>query len=329
MYQVYSFINLCTQPGLDLSANNAAPSTHHYIPIFYSKRWASGAPPLLTRYALWRPGIVSIDRKAPRGVGWERHGYSFDGFSGDEAESVETKLMSPKDSLASRMLARLEQSGADGHWNDDDRFAWTWFLVSLAVRGPQDVESAKTNISREWANPNGRMEARYQKLFEEFPEMRQHAAPTLREYIRSMGDDYGKRLGVKIMAYMTDHNEISTAIANMHWEVRWLKTASLLLTSDRPLRRDYPLRSRNSLITLPIGPKAVFLAARSSEVINRVFRDGETEFVRKNNRLLVRQARKYAFAFDDQDRDWVPRNLAQEPQPGFFDFIRRSRTPIR
>jgi hypothetical protein len=277
---------------------------------------------MLTRYSLWRPGIVAVDRKAPRGVGWEANGYSLDGFRGEEAEAVETNLMKPKDSKASVILGRLERDGAGGAWSNDDRYAWTWFIVSLLVRGPEDVQSAKRNISAEWATPNERLEMRYQKLLAEFPMMRDSAHPTLKEYIASMGEDYGMRLGVKIMAQMTDHKQISTAIANMYWEVREVPADSSLLTSDRPVRRDYPFKSKNSLLTIPIGPKAIFLAAQSRQVIDRAFRGGGAEFVRRNNRLVVRQARQFVFASDARDREWVTTNIAKEPQLGFFDFIR-------
>lgn len=302
----------------------AAPAIHHYIPVFYSKRWASGDPSKLTRYALWRPGLVAVDRKVPSGVGWERNGYSFEGFQGAPAEAVETDLMKPKDDKASKMLARLEEGGADVHWSDQDRFGWTWFLVSLLVRGPEDVRSAKRNIAVEWANPNSRMEARYQALFKEFPEMRGQAHATLKQYIASKGEDYGKRLGVKIMAEMTDHNDISNVVANMQWQVRRVTGPSCFMTSDRPVRREYPFKSKSSFLTLPIGPKAIFVAANSTDAIDRAYRQGEEEFVRKNNRLLVRQARQFAFAYDNRDRDWVKNNLAKEPQPGFFDFIKGS-----
>lgn len=307
---------------------NVAPAIHHYIPIFYSKRWASGYPAKLTRYARWRPNYVAIDRKAPSGVGWERNGYSFDGFQGASAQAVETDLMKPKDDKARKVLARLESGKTDGHWSDQDRFAWTWFMVSLMVRGPEDVRSAKRNIAREWANPNERMEARYQALFDEFPEMRKQAKATLKEYIATMGPDYGKRLAVKIMADMTDHTQISEAVANLHWQVRPIFGKSILLTSDRPVRREYPFSSKSLLMTLPIGPKTVFMAANSADAINRAFRCGEEEFVQKNNRVLVRQARQFVFAHDDRDYHWVRNNLAKEPQAGFFDFIRGTATKL-
>lgn len=273
---------------------------------------------MLTRYSLWRPGSVAVDRKVPSGVGWEPHGYSFDGFTGDDAEAIETDLMKPKDGKASVILGRLERGGTGGAWSDEDRYAWTWFIVSLLVRGPEDVQSAKRNISAEWANPNQRMETRYRNLLDEFPTVRESAHPTLKEYIASMGEDYGKRLGVKIMAGMTDHNEISYTVANMHWEVRRVSNEGSFLTSDRPVRRDYPFKSRSALLTIPIGPKAMFLAAHSGEVIDRAFREGGAEFVRRNNRHVVRQARQFVFASDASERVWVMKNIAKEPQPGFF-----------
>lgn len=277
---------------------------------------------MLTRYALWQPGIVAVDRKAPSGVGWEPNGYTFDGFTGDEAEAVETDVMKPKDGKASLILGRLEREGAGGTWSNDERYAWTWFIVSLLVRGPEDVRSAKRNISVEWANPNQRMEARYQKLLTDLPMMRESAHPTLKAYIASMDEQYGKRLGVKIMAEMTDQNEISSAIANMHWEVRNVSGEGSFLTSDRPVRRDYPFKSRSALLTVPIGPKAMFLAAHSRKMIDRAFRGGNADFVRRNNREIVRQARQFVFASDASDREWITKNIAKEPQPGFFDFIR-------
>lgn len=118
-----------------------------------------------------------------------------------------------------------------------------------------------------------------------------------------------------------DHNEISAAIANMHWEVKRTQKPRCFLTSDRPVRRDYPFESRNALLTLPIGPHAIFVAANSQKAIARLFRDGMESLLRKNNRQVVRQARQFAIAYDDKDRDWLPKTLATEPQSGFFDFI--------
>nr|WP_280952640.1 DUF4238 domain-containing protein [Neorhizobium alkalisoli] len=297
-----------------------APGVHHYIPIFYTKRWACGHPRMLTRFTRWPSGNFAVDRKAPKGVGWERDGYSFDGFTGDQAAAIELELMKPKDHRASQMLRRLEQRGSSGPWSSEERYDWTWFIVSLLVRGPEDVRSAKANISREWAIPNQRMEARYQDVIREFPGFA--APPSLRDYIASMDENYGYRLGMKIMADMTDHHAISSLIANMHWGVRAVDEGRQLLTSDRPVRLEFPLRSEKSFLTLPIGPRLLFLAAKSLRGLNRLLNSDLRVLVERNNRKVVRQARQFAFAADDSERNWVSKHLAKEPQPGFFDFIR-------
>ncbi|WP_189636846.1 DUF4238 domain-containing protein [Rhizobium phaseoli] len=301
------------------SDTSNAPGVHHYIPIFYTKRWASGSPRMLTRFTQWPSGNFAVDRKAPKGVGWERDGYAFDGFSGDEAAAIELKLMKPKDHRASQILARLEQNGTSGHWTSEERYDWTWFIVSLLVRGPEDVRSAKVNVSREWAIPNERMEERYRNVIREFPGFT--APASLREYIASQDENYGKRLGMKIMADMTDHNAISTMIANMHWGVRSIEAGRQLLTSDRPVRQEFPLRSEQSFVTLPIGPQRIFVAAKSPRGLNRLLQSDPRVLVERNNRKIVRQARQFVFATDDSERDWVWKNIAREPQPAFFDFI--------
>lgn len=299
---------------------NNAPGVHHYIPIFYTKRWASGDPRTLTRFTHWPSGKFAVDRKAPKGVGWERDGYAFDGFIGEQAAAIELELMKPKDHRASQMLKRLETDGASGNWSNEERYDWTWFIVSLLARGPEDVRSAKVNISREWAIPNERMEARYRDVIRDFPGF--SAPATLREYIATMDENYGNRLGMKIMADMTDHHAISSLIGNMHWGVRAIETGRQLLTSDRPVRLEFPLRSETSFLTLPIGPRHIFVAAASVRGLNRLLHDDPRIVVERNNRKVVRQARQFVFAADDSERDWVAKHLAKEAQPGFFDFIR-------
>ncbi|TAU38387.1 DUF4238 domain-containing protein (plasmid) [Rhizobium ruizarguesonis] len=150
---MFPFVSSDFHPGASLPSpdKNNAPSVHHYIPIFYTKRWASGDPRMLTRFTRWPSGKFAVDKKAPKGVGWERDGYVFDGFTGDQAAAIELELMKPKDHRASQMLKRLETEGAAGRWSNAERYDWTWFIVSLLVRGPEDVRSAKANISQEWA----------------------------------------------------------------------------------------------------------------------------------------------------------------------------------
>ncbi|MGR9202182.1 DUF4238 domain-containing protein [Rhizobium leguminosarum] len=296
-----------------------APGVHHFIPIFYTKRWASGHPRMLTRFTRWPSGNFAVDRKAPRGVGYERDGYAFDGFSGEQAAAIELELMKPKDHRASQILRRLESDGTGGSWSNDERYDWTWFIVSLLVRGPEDVRSAKVNISQEWAIPNERMEARYQSVIRKFPGVA--APPSLRDYIASMDGNYGNRLGMKIMAHMTDHHAISTLIANMHWGVRTIREGRQLLTSDRPVRLQFPLRSETSFLTLPLGPRRIFVAAKSLRGLNQLLNGDPHMLVERNNRCVVRQARQFVFAADDSEKDWVAKHLAKEAQPGFFDFI--------
>lgn len=296
------------------------PATHHYIPIFYSKRWASGEPSRLIRYARWKEDVVSVDRKAPKGVGWEKNGYSYDGLQGSDAEDIELNLMKPGDDRASKMLARLEASGVDGHWADIDRYAWTWFILSLFMRGPEDIRAAKRDIAQEFVEPHPRFEARYRQLLQEFPGVDHQE--TLRDYLISLGPDHGHRLGLKLAADLTDHDEISTSVANMYWGVRQIRGSKLLVTSDRPVRREYPLRSKSSIITLPLGPRLLFLASTSAEGLDRQLRKAEDDLVRLNNRIVVRQARRFAFAFDYSDSEWIKRNLAREAEPAFFDLIR-------
>ncbi|MFA1625878.1 hypothetical protein ACDY96_24905 [Rhizobium mongolense] len=94
------------------------------------------------------------------------------------------------------------------------------------------------------------------------------------------------------MADMTDHHAISSLIANMHWGVRAVDEGRQLLTSDRPVRLEFPLRSEKSFLTLPIAPRLLFLAAKSLRGLNRLLNSDLRVLVERNNRKVVRQARQ-------------------------------------
>ncbi|WP_421612011.1 DUF4238 domain-containing protein [Agrobacterium tumefaciens] len=108
----------------------------------------------------------------------------------------------------------------------------------------------------------------------------------------------------------------------MHWGVRLIHQGRQLLTSDRPVRLEFPLRSEKSFLTLPIGPRRLFVAAKSPRGLDQLLHGDPRVLVGRNNRRVVRQARQFVFAADDSERDWVSKHLAKEAQPGFFDFIR-------
>src|SRR5450631_3276997 len=112
---------------------------HHYIPIFYLDRW-TGLDGRLIEYSRRYQGVVPRPTY-PNGTGYVRGLYTIPDVPLDQAEVIETKLMSSVDNWASKALARMLQDGDSvGRLEKREALGWCQFLYSLIVRNPEHLE---------------------------------------------------------------------------------------------------------------------------------------------------------------------------------------------
>jgi hypothetical protein len=86
-----------------------------------------------------------------------------------------------------------------------------------------------------------------------------------------------------------------------------------LLTSDRPIDMPMVLQSKDAYITLPIGPKLVFVASNDASALEDIKNKDHSAIVRKINERLVAQARQYVWGVDDSALAFVKKHIRTLP----------------
>jgi Protein of unknown function (DUF4238) len=273
---------------------------HHYIPVFYLRQWASADKRVCVmrkvQSGLW------VDRLSPKGTGYKKDLYRIENVSPELAQSFESEFLKLTDTHASEALAKLLHRGST--WTDDLRSAWARFILSLLFRNPENVSRIRDHILEMWRvgfelyrnnyNPAEHNNAPFEEYQAQHPVPHVEAAQFLKETI--------------------DNERIALDLMRMHWHVKPLeKSRTLLMTSDRPF--DMPhLGSPNAYLALPIGPRHLFIATRKPDFVRRYIDPlSHTAIARTSNKQIVRQAREYVWAFDEDSSDFVKKHICTLP----------------
>ena len=132
-----------------------APRKHHYLPIFYLKRWA-GLDGRACEFS--RPFKEIVPRRAhPAGTGYAIDLYSMQGFPPELAQQIEEKFFRATDSLAADALKRLETNGPGGPWKSEMRSAWYRFLISHRRRQGDHQPPAIGDCRRRACSPGAEL----------------------------------------------------------------------------------------------------------------------------------------------------------------------------
>lgn len=283
------------------------PRRHHYAPVFYLRRWTD-ADGFLEQFS--RPGArdVKARRVAPAATGYQDDLYAMPGLPEHLVQQVEQTFMQEVDSQAAEVLAALESGPVA--WTSASRSAWTRFIQSLQLRTPADVAGIKQRTLQDWG-------VSIPKIQETYESMRRIGDPaTFEEFMSSSDPLLVERAGLKVLTVLIDAPEMGEFINNMTWEVFDLRNARLnLLTSDRPLEQVYGLGDPRAFLTVPIGPRHLFVAARRRETINAIARASPTDVVRKRNRATVCYAREFVWAADRSQALFIDKHFASVPIP--------------
>jgi Protein of unknown function (DUF4238) len=143
-----------------LNSKAQVSKKHHYLPIFYTKRWA-GNDGRICEFSKPYASKIKPKRVHPAGTGYVRGLYDMKGLSEELKDQFERLFLKPVDAKAADALFIIENSLASHVWNSDDRSAWTRFILSLLMRMPEDVEHLKALVYEEWHRPDAEIQARY------------------------------------------------------------------------------------------------------------------------------------------------------------------------
>jgi len=214
-----------------LAISNAEPQAsirHHYIPVFYLKRWCSGDGKIC-EYS--RPFKKIYDRRIfPVQTGFLDRLYEKKGVPKLIAQQVEDDFMKSVDTLAADALKLIETG--DPKINSDQKYrsAWSLFLITLMTRMPEDVAALAQILSDDWERDLPRVRQKYAS------ERKTDDPPTLEEFIEQKDPDHMARWTMNVLPEVMDHAAIGQSLNAMRWSVVTMAAdAPPLLSSDRPL----------------------------------------------------------------------------------------------
>jgi hypothetical protein len=291
------------------------PRKHHFIPVCYLQHWCSSKDWKLYEYAIKHGNFVS-KRVGPRRTAFEENLYSFPELPEDAAQYLESNFLKPVDSDAAIALRRHLAMTTDLPPKLTN--AWSRFLLSLLMRHPDVMSEFRAAAKSLWSKGRDDVQHNYEKLRKpEDPETFEEYAATVDPLI-----EVKARLYLIVRAF--DNKAVGNHLNKMKWAVADV-TASpqCLLTSDRPLVYSNLGEPSGSLF-LPISPIKLFVAANKDKTLSEFSKGKPSEVVKKVNEIIVARARRYVFARDDWQRDFIRRTMStrMEPSPLFRDLDR-------
>ena len=280
------------------------PEKHHYLPVFYLRQWA-GLDGRVIRY--YRPNREVVAHPiAPKNTGYEAGLYSLTGYDPKQRNVIEKNFMAPEvdEPAAAPLRIFLERRHAS-ELTLSMKQAWTRFLMSLHVRNPDRVKQ----ISAQAAEA---LRATLNEAPEDYDAVRKTDDPPtllgwIDKYAPALIDNYGKSMLPGIVTHQAMGNEI----IRMHWGVLGSSGANPdILTCDRPLYLSHGVSDPRCVIALPLSPRALFLASRDQESLNKIIAMEGDSLIHATNETMVTQAVRYVYGAHAHALSLVERWLA-------------------
>jgi Protein of unknown function (DUF4238) len=292
------------------------PRDHHFIPIFYLKKWV-GPNGKLIEYSRPYPNKFAVKAVGPRGTGFQKDLYNFPNCRPEIAHHLEAQFLMQTDNDAAKALEK-HLSGNNGTWTSQERSAWSRFINNFRIRHPDPFEEIKASVNFNWLQGDAATQQQYEVLRQpDFP-------PTFEGWVRAQGNNLEDRMIVRLLQVVLDNEPAGTRVNHMLWNVLDLSASRFkLLTSDWPVvRRFY---GEVILLMLPISPTKLFIAVTHRPMFERVRKQSTNDLVRLVNVDVVSKARRFVYSQDhQQDRFILNRMSTSMETPPFYPSLARA-----
>jgi hypothetical protein len=230
---------------------------HHYIPVFYTKRWA-GTDGRLCEYS--RPYRQTKPRRVhPDATGYVRGLYTIPGVPPEIAEHLERRFLLYADSAAADALNIL-LSDSPFITTSTPRSAWSRFMLSLMLRNPEYVARLSALVADQAEPMIAEFRARYNEL------KRPGDPDTFEEYQARSAPNLRGRATVTLLQRLMDSLRMGGHLNQMNWAIiRFSNFQHHLLTSDRPILMTNGLIGPQDHVAIPISPSVLFVATNNAE----------------------------------------------------------------
>jgi hypothetical protein len=296
------------------------PLDHHYLPVFYLSRWVGEDDGRICRFQRMPTGVVKAKRVVPKGTGYEPRLYETRGLPPDKAQTMEKDFMAKLDNLAAQALVLLEQGLPEQAWTSGPRSAWSRFILAQMLRAPEDIAQLKSSVSEDWGKAIPQLQTAYDAG-------RSADMPaTIGDYLRQQVPGETDEFALSIARTLMNHPKVCGLINNMHWhviEIPPLETP--LATSDRPVWTTTTLTEPDAFISMPIGPRRLFIAAPQASTLLRLKARPPGALAADRNKLAIQHAVKYAYGVDDALLPLVQEHLGTRRHSSLLELMAATR----
>lgn len=281
------------------------PTRHHYIPIFYLKRWA-GPDGKLCEYSRAYTE-TKAKRRHPSGTAFVDELYTIPGLPPEQSRYVEKGFMHAVDNWAAQALAIMLRENP--HRDDLDakmKVAWARFLYSLIIRTPEHIKRIQQKADENPPELPETLRADYDKL------RGPTDPPTFEEYKAWSLANPLKVAAQRLLPELINSERVITEIAFMRYTTaKVAKTRYTMLTSDRPVIMTNGLAQADAHIAIPLSPNVLFLAAKSDETRRAIASMSDDKIIEVVNHKVSEQAIKYVYGMDDRQLRFVANRLGR------------------
>lgn len=292
---------------------NNKPHKHHYLPVFYLKRWAQNSTDgKLVEYS--RPFGPEVKRRRtnPSGTGFLDKLYAINGLPPELAQQVEEEFLQPVDTVAADALALLEAGDAVMRRSAKYRSSWSLFLMSLMMRMPNDIKALKSSYAQRWLEATS-------ELAKGFAERTGTNFTRAESIVRTTLTQQMDWMAMGLFQKLVDHHNIGKTLNNMHWfTIETDPEGPEFFTSDHPLVIGPGFAQPNAYVCLPIGPHRLFWAVRDPAGERQIRNREQDGMISLINETLVMQAHERSYATNDRHLPFMQKFLALEPHVSWF-----------
>jgi hypothetical protein len=288
------------------------PQKHHYIPVFYLKRWVSQQDGRLCVYSRWH-SCVDVRRMHPGATGYVKDLYAIGGAGDAVANHLEGRFLSIADSVAAKALSLLE-TGRGAQLDEHLRSGWSRFVMTLFHRNPEAI--SKWMIKAAQAADQAAEDFRANYLDRRLPT----DPEKYEDYPLKARGYYIARSVVPILQRLMDSQPIGLQFNRMAWVAAPMNSAYTLLTSDRPLMMTGGMAQPNFRLAMPMGPRRLFIAANEPKQAQELADQDHDKLVSMMNDNVSAQARRFVWGVDASQLRFVERRLGDMRPSSILDL---------
>lgn len=266
-----------------MSNNKQTTHKHHYIPVFYLKKW-TGDNGKLKQYSIPNSNSKKVKELTvyPSGTGFEVDLYSRKNLPSQFRDYLETHFLQIIDDDAARFMEKMIKYGIPN--SDQEMCDWARFIFSITHRAPERIK----NISIKYEE---HMEF-IKKTIHEHTELTESVKAVTLEGLPQKIDQSLNGLIEKL------HNpqKSGTYLINQAWGVIEF-SEDALITSDHPIvsgKYDNDLDFRGGVF-LAISPRHLFLSSDYVDFIKQIEHRKEY-FAKRYNKIVCMKSAKYVFS---------------------------------